>query len=495
MQGVPTPNSSAIRRRDNAADGVAPPHHGALWFFNSLLGIGVYFFRSEESEEDYYLTGRDMNSWHIGLSVVATDVGGGFSIGLGGLGFAMGLAGSWMLFTGLVGAWLAAVFLIPHVKPLSNQFRFLTFPDLFNDAYGRWAAILAGVISAVGYLGFTSSQMLAGAKLAAAVLPDVEPNTALIGIGLLIVAYTTLGGLKAVVYTDTAQWIILMVGLIFVGIPIAYVAVGGMDAIREAVPPAHLDLFAIEPVQFVNWFVTIVPIWFVAMTLYQRIYASRSVREARRAWYVAGLFEWPIMAFMGVILGLLGRVAAEQGMFAYAGMPGPTGMDPEMGLPMLLRTVLPAGLMGLLVAAYFSAIMSTADSCLLASSGNVLSDILAKMGLVGRHSGWAPRLVTLIVGAAALVIAAAMTSVLDLMPYSYAFMVSGLLVPVLALLSRRKFHPAAAIGAMFTGGGTTVLLGTLESAGTLHLPLGLDANVFGLTASALIFAAIQRASR
>jgi SSS family solute:Na+ symporter len=51
-----------------------------------------------------------MSSWHIGLSVVATDVGGGFSIGLG-LGFT-GISGSWMLFTGLLGAWLSAVFLI-----------------------------------------------------------------------------------------------------------------------------------------------------------------------------------------------------------------------------------------------------------------------------------------------------------------------------------------------------------------------------------------------
>ncbi len=83
-----------------------------------MLGVGVYFLNKNESDDDYYVGGRNMSAGHIGLSVVATDVGGGFSIGLGGLGFVMGISGSWMLFTGLIGAWLSAVFLIPKIYPL-----------------------------------------------------------------------------------------------------------------------------------------------------------------------------------------------------------------------------------------------------------------------------------------------------------------------------------------------------------------------------------------
>ena len=66
--------------------------------------VGLYFYRKNKTSDDYYVAGRNVSSWHIGLSVVATDVGGGFSIGLGGLGFTMGLSGSWLLFTGLIGA-------------------------------------------------------------------------------------------------------------------------------------------------------------------------------------------------------------------------------------------------------------------------------------------------------------------------------------------------------------------------------------------------------
>ena len=82
----------------------------------AMLAVGVYFMRRNKATDDYFVGGRKLSSLHIGLSVVATDVGGGFSIGLGGLGLIMGLSGSWLLVTGLIGAWLSGVLLIPNYK-------------------------------------------------------------------------------------------------------------------------------------------------------------------------------------------------------------------------------------------------------------------------------------------------------------------------------------------------------------------------------------------
>src|SRR6056297_1681705 len=95
-----------------------------------MLGVGYFFLRRNKDADDYYVGGRSMSSFHVGLSVVATDVGGGFSIGLGGLGFIMGIAGSWMLFTGLIGAWLSAVLLIPTVSKLAKKINLFTFPQI-----------------------------------------------------------------------------------------------------------------------------------------------------------------------------------------------------------------------------------------------------------------------------------------------------------------------------------------------------------------------------
>jgi SSS family solute:Na+ symporter len=447
-----------------------------------MLGIGYYFHRRNVDVDDYYVGGRKLGSLHIGLSVVATDVGGGFSIGLGGLGFAMGLSGSWMLFTGLVGAWLSAVLLIPRIRMLSEKKNLLTFPQVFEHFYKPEVALVAGIISAIGYLGFTSSQLLAGAKLAAATFEDLNLNYALLIMGFVAVAYTVMGGLKAVIYTDTVQWLILISGLFLLGIPYTYAEIGGMETIRGTLSREFLTLTNVSWVTILNWFATILPIWFVGMTLYQRIFASRNVKEAKRAWYIAGLFEYPVMAFMGVLLGLFARVAFENGMLDTSSVGGAGNIDPEMGLPLLLRQFLPVGLMGLLLSAYFSAILSTADSCLIAASGNILTDIIGKFknfDLGEKKTLNYSKVLTLFIGVLAVLLAMKMTMVLDLMLYSYAIMVSGLLVPVLALLVQKRPDSLAALVSMVAGGGTTLSLTIIN----IELPLGLAPNLFGITAA------------
>jgi len=448
----------------------------------AMLGVGFYFMRKNNSTVDYYVGGRKLNSLHIGLSVVATDVGGGFSIGLGGLGFTMGLSGSWLLFTGLLGAWLSGVFLIPKVSDLARKKGFLSFPQYLNYVFDKRVALLAGVISAIGYIGFTSSQLLAGAKLASSTFNALSLDQALLIMGIVAVTYTVIGGLKAVIYTDTVQWIVLMVGLIFVGLPFAYIEIGGMEAIKSTLQPSFLSLTAISWQRIVNWMFTIIPIWFIGMTLYQRIYAAKDTKTAQRGWFIAGLFEYPLMAFIGVVLGMFARVALDNGL-----LPGYniSNMDAEMGLPVLLRTVLPVGFLGIVLSAYFSAIMSTADSCLMAASGNILTDVLkkhnSKNGL--RYS----QILTLIIGILALLIALKMTSVLELMLHSYSFMVSGMFIPVLAALFSKKPNSLAAIVSMITGGVTTLTLIILG----LNLPLGLDASVFGIGAALITYLTVN----
>jgi solute:Na+ symporter, SSS family len=447
-------------------------------YLTAMLGVGVYFLRTNKNTDDYYVGGRKLSSIHIGLSVVATDVGGGFSIGLGGLGFTMGLSGSWLLFTGLLGAWLSGVLLIPRISELARRKGFLSFPQFLEHVFNKRVALIAGIISAIGYLGFTSSQILAGAKLAASTFDGLNLNYALLIMGVIAVVYTVLGGLKAVIYTDTIQWIILMAGLIFVAIPISYYSIGGYEAIKSTIEPEFLSLRNVSWQQIINWMFTIIPIWFIGMTLYQRIYASKNTRTAQQGWFIAGLFEYPVMAFMGVILGMFARVAVENSL-----LPGYslTNLDAEMGLPVLLKTVLPVGLLGIVLSAYFSAIMSTADSCLMAASGNLLTDVLKKHD--SPNSLRFSQLLTLVIGAIALLLALKMSSVLELMLHSYSFMVSGMIVPVLAALFTKHPVAKAALAAMITGGTTTLVL----IIGNFNLPFQLDANIFGIGLSALVY--------
>jgi len=456
-----------------------------LIYFLIILYIGVYFSKKNKNIEDYYVGSRNMGSWHIGLSVVATDVGGGFSIGLGGLGFSIGISGSWMLFTGLIGAWISAVFLIPKVSKMKNFKQLLTFPQIFKSFYGKKVAIIAGLISAIGYIGFTSSQILAGAKLASASSGFLDLKLALLLMEAIIIIYTFMGGIKAVIYTDTLQWSILIGGLCFIGLPIAYNYIGGYQGLIDNLKPEFLSLTNISIKTFINWIVTIVPIWFVGMTLYQRIFSCKSEKEAKKAWFIAGLFEWPIMAFMGVLLGLFSRVAYSKGAFSAFGYASHSPIDPELGLPFLLKAILPVGFLGLMLAAYFSAIMSTADSCLMAASGNVHTDLISEIFKIKKNSNYLTlsKWITLSIGIVSLLLAGIMENVLELMLYSYAFMVSGLFVPLLGCFFSKYKSEKAALFSMIAGGSTTVILTITQ----LTKKTGFDPNLFGIVISFLFF--------
>ncbi|MBI9060997.1 MAG: sodium:solute symporter family protein [Marinilabiliaceae bacterium] len=446
-----------------------------------VLYIGYYFHKRNKGAEDFYVGGRNMSKWHLGLSVVATDVGGGFSIGLGGLGFTMGLAGSWLLFSGLVGAWVAAVILIPKVYSTAKLHRFLTFPELLKHHYGSRIALWAGIISAIGYIGFTGSQVLAGAKLTAATIDGLTFHHAVFILGAVAIIYTAMGGIKAVIYTDTIQWIILLSGLLFIGVPFALIKNGGWTEAMAGIPMELKQLTNISWSTMVNWMFTIIPIWFIGMTLYQRIYAAKSEQEAKKAWFIAGLFEYPIMAMLGVFLGLMARVSLGNGL-----MPGTIdGIDPESAMPQMLKYIIPTGALGLILAAYFSAILSTADSCLMAASGNIISDVLRIKGTAGSLK--LVQLATFLIGGLSIAVALLIPSVLELMLLAYAFMVSGLFIPVLGFLFFTKPSKLGAGASMITGASTMAIL---EFA-PLKLPYALSPVVFSVFISLLAFLLFQ----
>jgi SSS family solute:Na+ symporter len=468
-----------------------------------VLAIGFYHFRRNKSTEDYYVGSRNIRAHHVGLSIVATDVGGGFSIGLGGVGFLMGLSGSWLLFTGLVGAWLTAVLVIPRIKRIDAEQKMFTYPDFLRFRYNNAVALLAAVISGIGYLGFTGGQIQAGATLASSTMIrepvlGMEPRTfALVVIAVITVLYTVIGGLKAVIYTDTIQWIILLSGLIFVTVPVTLVKIGGFAALREALPPEFFTLTNIEWYTYINWMVTIIPIWLIGMTLYQRMYACRDEKEARRAWYIAGIFEYPIMAFTGVFLGMCARVV----------FPEIPDSASETAMPRLIQEVLPVGVTGIVIASYFSAIMSTADSCLMAASGNFVNDVIERAIGVRLSRKVSVRLsmgVTLVIGVIATLLAARFETVLDAILLAYSFMVAGLFVPTLGAYFWKRSSSAGAFGGMLAGGLLTLPLIVLFRLADAEEPpafaqgvikriadVGLDASLYGIAASAVVFIALS----
>lgn len=415
-----------------------------------MVIVGLYFAKRQTSSETYFVGSRSMGAGHLGFSIVATDVGGGFSIGLGGLGFSMGLAGSWLLFTGLLGAWFAAIFLLPQIKEIGDKEGWLSFPDFLAHRYDQRTKTLAALVSGIGYAGFVGAQILAGAKLASVAF-NISQHTAIIIMAIIVVSYTSLGGLEAVVYTDSIQWAILLIGLAGFALPFGYHAAGGFSPIKAQLPAAHLSLTNIAPSTFFVWLSSIVPIWFVGNTLYQRIYAAKDLKQAKRAFYLAGFLEWPLMAFLGVTLGMFARILFPS-------------VESELGLPLLIRDILPQGIVGIVLAAYFSAIMSTADSCLLAATGHFITDIYQHYfasSTDDKHILKRSRQASLFIGLFATLIASLLPKVLDGILLAYAFMVSGLFVPTISTLISKKVTAIAGFTSMLIGGSSALIVSIL----------------------------------
>jgi len=176
---------------------------------------------------------------------------------------------------------------------------------------------------------------------------------------------------------------------------------------------------------------------------------------------------------MGVTLGMSARV-----FFPHAG--------PEASIPLLIKDVMPIGLNVIVIAAYFSAIMSTADSCLAASSGNFVNNIVEI-----HFMKWAPKekvirlsqIATLIIGVLAVLLASHFEMVLQAILYAYSFMVSGLFIPTLGAYFWKKSSSTDAFWGMIAGGTITLILLIFS----VKLPYDLDTTIIGIDLSAVVF--------
>ena len=209
------------------------------------------------------------------------------------------------------------------------------------------------------------------------------------------------------------------------------------------------------------------------MTLYQRIYASRNKKDAQKAFFIAGLLEYPIMAFLGVFLGMVASIYFPD-------------VEAEMGMPLLLREILPIGITGIVLASYFSAIMSTADSCLIASSGNFVNDIIERYWLKTSNSKKLIKISqvsTLIVGIMALLIASTFETVLEIILHAYSFMVAGLFFPTIVAYFSKRCNSIAAMISMLGGGGITLFFIFFK----VDLPMEFDPSIYGMLTSIVLY--------
>lgn len=440
-------------------------------YFAVLIWIGVAVARSggEHQCESFLAADRNMNLLQTTSSAAATDLGGGFSIAMGGLGFTLGISGSWLIAVSGLSIVMVSFFMVPKVKRWADRTRGLTTGDLFEARFDRRTGTLAAVVIGIAWFTFVGGQIIAGGKLLQVTL-GMDLTFAVVLSGAIILAYTAMGGLKAVIYTDVFQMLVLMVGIVFIAVPIGMVRVGGWGAMVEhfnAAPDTAslVQWGSVGWKQALGWFFAVFPVWFISIAGMQRIVAARDLKTAQRAFFLTGVpIEWPLFAIGSTLVGLIARMLL------------PDLTDPELATPTLIMELLPAGVAGIVIAAYIAAVMSSADSCLIGPVAIFTNDIYRKhlrpdasqQTLVA-----VARMATLVLGVLAIGIAYLVPNVLDLILYAYTFGAAGIFFPMLGLLFWPRTTAKGAYWSMLGGGSAAVVW---AAAGE---PLGFAASYTG----------------
>ncbi len=425
-------------------------------YFAILVWIGIRVAREEKdggASESFLAADRNMNLVQSTSSTAATDLGGGFSIAMGGLGFTIGIAGSWLIAVSALSILMVSFLMVPKVKRWSDRVSGLTTGDMFEARFDRRTGTLAAIVVGIAWFTFVGGQIIAGGKLLQVTL-DMDLTFAVVLAGGIILAYTALGGLKAVIYTDVFQMFVLMIGILFIAVPIGLWQVGGVSALVEhfeASPETAslVDWGSVTWLQLTNWFFAIFPVWFISIAAMQRIVAARDEKTARRAFFLTGVpIEWPLFAVGSTLIGLIARMLI------------PELDDPELATPTVIMQLLPAGIAGIVIAAYIAAVMSSADSCLIGPVAIFTNDIYKKRlrpMATDADLVRVARIATLVLGVLAIGTAYLIPNVLDLILYAYTFGAAGIFFPMLGLLFWRRTTAAGAFWSMLLGGSSAVV--------------------------------------
>ena len=357
------------------------------FYFFILLSIVFYASRNQKTSTDYFLAGRNVGFFAIGASIFASNIGSEHIVGLAGQGASTGLAMAHYELHAWIVVLLAWVFV-----PFYYQSKVFTMPEFLEKRFGKEPRWILSIVSLIAYvLTKVSVTVYAGALVFETLLPDTfgSPENAFwigaISTVTLTGIYTVAGGLRAVLFTDSLQAIILIVG----SFAITYFGLEKLGGFNE------LQLFASQNVaQYALWrplsdpdfpwlgiliASPIVGIWYWCTDQYivQRTLAAKDLKSARRgALWGAFLKVWPVLIFL--IPGLIGAALFEKGLLIIS--TGDNGkILGDHVFPAMVATLLPEGLRGLVVAGILAALMSSLSSLFNSTATLFTFDVYKKL--------------------------------------------------------------------------------------------------------------------
>ena len=350
---------------------------GLDWFvlglyFAILVGVAVWVaLQRNKNTEDYFLAGRNVGWFVIGASIFASNIGSEHVVGLAGTGFSSGTPLAHYELHAWIVLLLGWLFLPFYIR--SGAFTMPEFLEKRFDSRSRW---FLSVFSLFAYVLTKVSVTIYAGGIVVSELLNLDFWVGAIGIVVFTGIYTIIGGLKAVVYTETLQTIVLILGSVIITF-LGFQEVGGWDELTKTVTevsPDHFNMWRPWDDPDFPWAGllfggTIVGIWYWCTDQYivQRTLAANNITIGRRgAIFGAYLKLLPILIFL--VPGIIAYALTIQNPEIYSVIDPETGVErADRAFPMLVTTLLPVGLKGLvaggLMAALMSSLASVFNSC------------------------------------------------------------------------------------------------------------------------------------
>lgn len=345
--------------------------------FAVMIAIGISFARRSDSSDAYFLAGRSMSGWVVGMSLMATIVSSMTFLATPGFTYQEDWRYMPAHFTFLISNGLALVLFMPFFRRghVRSAYEYL------ERRFGIWARLYA----ATGFILFQIFRLgviLYAACLAIETMSGFSLPWVIVVFGLLVASYTIAGGLQAVIWTDFVQGLALIGGgVLCLPVLISHLPGGLSQIFTEALADGKFSVgsTAFSWNEKTVWVITLLYFFFFTqlmctdqMTI-QRYCAMRTDREARKGILIATLTTVPVWAyfsFLGTALYVF-----------YKNFPTPElgTMAAEQTLPFFILTQIPAGLAGFIISGLLAAAMSTLDSSINASAATVTTDFYRRL--------------------------------------------------------------------------------------------------------------------
>jgi solute:Na+ symporter, SSS family len=449
-----------------------------IGYFILMLGIGAYFARRMRRMKDFFSGGNSIPWWLSGVSFYMSSFSVAAFVFYPGLCYRHGWVGVTLLWVAIPAVLFSAYF-------FSARWRRARIDSPVEYLETRYSGLLRQLFA---WQGVPVKMIDDGIKLVAtgtfvSIATGLDIRYSIVSIGAIILLYTFMGGLWAVTVTDFIQFVVLAVGVIII-LPLSISKAGGMTAIFDNVPDGFFNLTSAE----FGWsyIIPLVLLYALAWSstmwpLIQRYYCVPKERDALKVgWLVA------ILYVVGPPLMFFPAIAATQFM--------PGVEDAGQIYPLICVDLLPAGMLGLIIAAMFAATMSTLSSDYNVCAGVLTNDVykrLIRPGASERELVHMGRIMTLVIGVVALITGVVIASIgnseglFKMMVTLFGISAAPAAVPMLlGLLSRKVTNLSAILGFVcgtLTGIGLFILSKHGEDAQFLGIlwDHGRDSMVFG----------------